>query len=59
MSVVECRYCEWFRLLGRKIPNRDEDGWCIMKKKFVNSTSKGICNLYWPAVPLVKPEIRE
>jgi hypothetical protein len=60
MSVVECRYCRWFRLLKRRIPNREEeDGWCIYKKQFVNSTDKVICSYYWPAVPLVKPLIQE
>ncbi|RSN73755.1 hypothetical protein [Candidatus Methanodesulfokora washburnensis] len=58
MSVVECRYCRWFRLLKRRIPNRKEDGWCIMKNRFVNSTDKGLCGYYWPAVPLVKPVIQ-
>jgi hypothetical protein len=58
MSVVECKFCEWFRYLANKIPNREEDGWCIWRRKFVNSTDKGLCSDYWPAVPLVKPPIK-
>jgi hypothetical protein len=59
MTVLTCKYCAWFRFLAQKIPRIKEDGWCVHKKKFVNSTDEVLCNDYWPSVPLVKPTIRE
>jgi len=59
MTLVTCKYCNYFRFLAGRIPDTDADGWCVVKRKFVNSTDRGLCSDYWPSVPLVKPTIRE
>jgi len=55
MTTSACKNCLWFRYLPKKNPRREEDGWCVYEKKFVNSTDEGYCPDYWPSPPPFRP----
>jgi hypothetical protein len=44
---TKCKYCIFFRYLAESMEGIKEDGWCILHRKFKNSTD-GNCADFTP-----------